>query len=168
VGSKNPDSFSAVGRPGIASPQHTPFRIEPHRGQVSENPSKPSTSEQWGVFHEDEAGSNLANDPSKFRPQPRAFPFDSCPSTGAADVLAGKAARYDINNSSPRSPVKTTHVRPNWESFEDSIVLSLRQNLCGVGITLNGADGSPSEDLAPENTSTSACEKSQLIHVSSE
>jgi hypothetical protein len=45
--------------------------------------------------------------------------------------------------------------------------LSLRQNLCGVGITLNGAHGSPSKELASENASTSACEKSQLIHRSS-
>jgi hypothetical protein len=44
--------------------------------------------------------------------------------------------------------------------------LSLRQNLCGVGITLNGADGAPAEEVAAEYSATSACEKSQLIHFS--
>jgi len=36
-----------------------------------------------------------------------------------------------------------------------------------VGITLNGAHGSPSEQVPAENASTSAREKSQLIHQSS-
>jgi hypothetical protein len=45
--------------------------------------------------------------------------------------------------------------------------LSLRQNLCGVGITLNRADGVPAEEVAAEYSATSACEKSQLIHVAS-
>ncbi|CAN2983243.1 hypothetical protein METHPM2_970001 [Pseudomonas sp. PM2] len=45
--------------------------------------------------------------------------------------------------------------------------MSLRQNLCGVGITLNGADGAPPEQVAAEYSATRACEKSQLIHLSS-
>jgi hypothetical protein len=152
-----------VGSAGVVRAQDAPFRIEPQRGQVSENSSKPSTNEHWGVFHEDETGSNLANDPGKFRPEAGALSFDSGALSCCADVLARKASRNDVNNSAPRSSVKTAHIRPNRERFEDSIILSLRQNLCGVGITLNGAHGSPSKDLAPENASTSACEKSQLI-----
>jgi hypothetical protein len=42
--------------------------------------------------------------------------------------------------------------------------LSLRENLCCVGITLNGADGAPTQQVAAEYPATSACEKSQLIH----
>ncbi|MBB1617253.1 hypothetical protein A9978_32865 [Pseudomonas sp. UMC65] len=45
--------------------------------------------------------------------------------------------------------------------------MSLRQNLCGVGITFNGADGAPSEEVAAEYSATSTCEKSQLIHAAS-
>nr|WP_245846612.1 hypothetical protein [Halomonas humidisoli] len=79
--------------------------------------------------------------------------------------MAGKAARNDVNTASPWLSVKTAHVRPNRERREGSIVLSLRQNLCCVGITLNGADGTPSEEVAAEYSATSACEKSQLIHL---
>jgi hypothetical protein len=43
----------------------------------------------------------------------------------------------------------------------------LCQKLCGVGITLNGADGAPSEEVAAEYSTASACEKSQLIHAAS-
>ena len=48
--------------------QHSPARIIPQRGQVSENSSKPARSEDWGVFHEDEARSHLANDARHVRP----------------------------------------------------------------------------------------------------
>jgi hypothetical protein len=160
---QDPDAFSTVGSAGVVRAHDAPFRIEPQRGQVSENSSKPSTNEHWGVFHEDEAGSNLANDPSKFRPEARALPLDPGSLSGCADVLARETSRNDINKAAPWSSVKTAHVRPNRERVEHSIVLSLRQNLCGVGITLNGAHGSPSEEVASENASTSACEKSQLI-----
>ena len=50
--------------------QHTPSRIKPHLGQVPENDVEPPSSESWAVFHKDVAGSNLANDPSKFTPKP--------------------------------------------------------------------------------------------------
>jgi hypothetical protein len=84
-----PDSFSLNGRSGVNRPQHTPFSIEPQRGQVSENPSKPSRSEHWGVFHEDVLGSNLANDPGKLAPKPGTFTVNSGSLARCADVLAG-------------------------------------------------------------------------------
>ena len=46
-----------------------------------------------------------------------------------------------------------------------STILSGEQYACGVGLDFNGADCSPSEDLATEYSSTSAREKSQLIHT---
>jgi hypothetical protein len=44
--------------------------------------------------------------------------------------------------------------------------LPLRKNGCGVGIKFNCADGAPFKELASEYASTSAREKSQLIHTS--
>lgn len=37
--------------------QHTPFRIEPDLGQVSENSTKSSNKERCHVFHDDVLGS---------------------------------------------------------------------------------------------------------------
>jgi len=65
---QDPNSLADVGSAGIIRPHDTPFRIEPQDGQVSENSSKPSTNEHWGVLHEDESRSNLAKDPSKLSP----------------------------------------------------------------------------------------------------
>jgi hypothetical protein len=161
---QNPDSFSLVGSCGVVSAKHSPFRIEPHAGQVSENDSKSPRSELWRVLHEDVAGSNLANDAGHLHPESAALAGDAVASAGGADVLAGEAPRYHVNKSCPRSSVKSTHVRPKRERSEGCIVLSRSQNGCGVGITFNCADGAPSEQVAAEYPATSACEKSQLIH----
>jgi hypothetical protein len=98
-------------------------------------------------------------------PEAASLAVDSGALSRGADVLAGKAARYDINNSCPRSAVKTANVRPDGKGWEKSIVLPLRQNGCAVGITLNCAHGAPSEEVASKNASAATCEKSQLIHA---
>jgi hypothetical protein len=92
--------------------------------------------------------------------------IDSCAFAGHADVLAGKASRYDINTLAPRSSVKGANVIPNREGREKAVILSGGKYACGVGVPLDGADGSPSEKFSPKYSSTSACEKSQLIHFS--
>jgi hypothetical protein len=155
-----------VGSAGIGRRYDTPFRIEPHFGQVSKYSSESARSEHWGVFHIDEAWAYLANNPCHVSPQSAALSVDASACAGRADVLAREAARYDINNSVPGSSVKSCNVRPNWESFENSIVLSLRQNRCGDGIALNCDNGAPAKEVPAEYSSTSACEKSQLIQFS--
>jgi hypothetical protein len=84
--------------------------------------------------------------------------------SGCADVLARKSSRYHVNNSSPRSAVKGLNVIPNRESRENAVILSGGKYASCVGFPLNGADCSPSEQMSSEYSSTSACEKSQLIH----
>ena len=51
----------------------------------------------------------------------------------------------------------------NNAAVPEGLTMLRGKNLCGLGITLNGADGSPSEEYSSENSSTSAREKSQLI-----
>jgi hypothetical protein len=114
----------------------------------------------------DASGLYLANDARHVEPEAASLAIESGAFAGGADVLAGKAARNDVNTAMPWPSVKSRNVRPNWERSEDSIVLSLRQNLCGVGITFNCDHGSPSKEFAAEYSSTSAREKSQLIHDS--
>jgi hypothetical protein len=46
---------------GFVRAQHTPFRIEPQCGQVSKDCPESAKSKSWGIFHEDEPWSNLAN-----------------------------------------------------------------------------------------------------------
>ncbi len=57
----DPDAISDVICTKGGSWYAVPFRIIPERGQVSENVSHPETKQAWRVFHDDEAGSNVAN-----------------------------------------------------------------------------------------------------------
>jgi hypothetical protein len=147
-----------VRRTGVDRSQHSPPRIKPHLGQVSENSSKPPRSKHWRVFHERESGSYLANDPGKLCPQPTAFAVEPCAFSGATNVLAGKSAADNVNASAPRFTVEGSHVVPDWERGEASVALSGEQDASRVGINLDSADGAPSEEHASENASSSASE----------
>jgi hypothetical protein len=57
VGSDDEHALSAMRCADTARAKHVPLRIVPARGQVSENVSKPSRSERWNVFHEDDSWS---------------------------------------------------------------------------------------------------------------
>jgi hypothetical protein len=98
-------------------------------------------------------------------PHPAGFSVDACALSGTTNICAGKAARNDINTASPWLSIEGLHIVPDWEWFEASVVLSSHKNACGIGVPLDGADGAPSEEFASEYSSTSACEKSQLIHL---
>ena len=158
--------LSAISREGgFICSQHTPSRIKPQRGQVSENGSESPNNESWTVFHEDESRSNFANDPSKLTPEPRSCPGDPCPFAGNADVLAWKAATDDIHTSSPGFPVEAAHVVPYREGLQGAVVLAGHESFPGVWGDFNGADCSPPEQIAAENSASIACEKCQLIHA---
>jgi hypothetical protein len=164
VGTHKPETVALVRGADIGSSQHCPAAVIPERGQVTEHSSEATNNDCWAVFHEHETGSNFANDPGHLSPQPAALAVDARAFAGDTDVLAREAARNHVNNPAPRLSVKGANVIPNREGREKAVILSLGKNACGIGFALNGADGSPPEQLAPEYSATSACEKSQLIH----
>jgi hypothetical protein len=158
VGSDEPQPVSPMRRADIGSAQHSPSRVIPERGQVTEDSSESASNESWGVLHKDVARSNLANDASELGPEAGAFSVNASALSCDADVLTGKAARNHVNTSSPRSSVKGPNVIPNRERREKAVILSGDKYACGVGVEFDGADGSPSEQVAAENAATSACE----------
>ena len=158
VASQDPDPVPLVRCAGMVRAQHSPFRIEPHRGQVSENGSESARSEHWAIFHEDEARLYFANDPSKLAPKPRLLAFDAFAFASDADVLARESARHHVNTSAPRLSVKGSHVIPDREGFKTFVVLSSHENVSGIGLVFDSADCSPSEQLAAEYSATSARE----------
>jgi hypothetical protein len=166
VGSNKPEPVPLVRRSDIGSSQHSPPAVIPERGQVTEDSSKSSSNEGWAVLHEDEAGSNFANDPRHVGPHAGSLSVNAGAFSGNADVLARKPSSHDVNNSAPRSSVKSPNVIPNRERREKAVVLSLGKNSGGVGLPLNSADASVSEHLPCKQASTSAREKMKLIHFS--
>jgi hypothetical protein len=57
-----PEPVPLMRRSNVGSSQHSPPAVIPERGQITEDSSESPSKERWAVFHEDEAGSNLAND----------------------------------------------------------------------------------------------------------
>jgi hypothetical protein len=148
----------------VVRSQHAPFRIEPERGQVSEYTSKPARSEHWAVFHEDESGSNVTNDPLHVEPEPAPLAVDPGALASGADVLARETSRHHVSTASPWSAVKGTDVIPDRERRQGAIVLARNEYVAGVGLSFDGADRAPSMQMSTEDASTSAREKCQLTH----
>jgi hypothetical protein len=156
--SNKPEPIPLVRRSDIGRSQHCPPAVIPERGQVTEDNSEPSSKQSWTVFHEHEAGSYFASDARHVGPHPAAFAGDSRSFSCNANVLAGKTARYNVNNSSPRSAVKGLNVIPNRERREKPVILSGCKYARCVWAPFDGADGSPSEEMPSEYSATSACE----------
>jgi hypothetical protein len=93
------ESVPSVGSANGSRWDTIPLRIIPERGQVPENAVESVVSECGHVFHEDEAGSNFANDAGKVRPEARPRPFDARLPASVADVLAGEPATDEVGAS---------------------------------------------------------------------
>jgi hypothetical protein len=161
---QNPDSFAQMGSAGVGCRKHSPFDIEPHRGQVSKNSSESPRSEHWAVFHFDSLWSNFANDPRHFDPEAASLAVEPVTGSSGTDVLTGKPASHDVSNSSPSASVKGSNVIPNRECRKGAVVLPSDEDRLGVGIKLNGAYASIAPQLACKDSSASTREKMKLIH----
>jgi hypothetical protein len=64
----NPSPVSSVTTANVGSWYAVPLRIIPESGQVPENVPEAASSELCGIFHDDEAGSNFANEACKLPP----------------------------------------------------------------------------------------------------
>jgi len=96
------------------------------------------------------------------RPHSASLSVDTGAFSGAGYVLAGKPARYHINKAAPWSAVKGSHVAPDRERPENSVILPGAQYSSGVGVPLNGGDGFPSEEFAAEYASAGAGEECEF------
>jgi hypothetical protein len=141
----NPDPFPSVRRTNVVCSQHTPPRIIPQRGKVTEDHGKPSGNKERAVFHEHESRSYLTDNSRHFGPEAGLGSGDACTFAGGADVLARESPRHHVNTSSPGHSAKGSNVIPNRESRENAVILSGDKYPAGVWVALDGADGSPSE-----------------------
>jgi hypothetical protein len=126
VGAGNPNSLAFHWSTAMSCAQHSPFRIIPHFGHVSENVSKPPNSESWRVFHEDESRSHFANDSRHFLPESASVAIDACGFAADCNVLTWESAGDDVHSSAPWSAVEGAYVIPDWEAWQDSVPLALQ------------------------------------------
>jgi hypothetical protein len=104
--------------------QHSPLRIIPHRGKITEDHGKSSGNKERAVFHKHETRSNLTDNAYHVRPQTGLLPGDSRSLSSCADVLTWESSTNDIDIPAPLHSVKGPHVVPDWESVKASVSLS--------------------------------------------
>jgi hypothetical protein len=121
--------------------KHAPLRIEPQRGQVSENVSESGRKETWDVLQEHEAGSHFTNHASDFRPQPPLVVLGFS-SSGETDGLAGEPRRYEIHDSAPRSAIEGLEIVPDRRSIHGLVLHPRHEQGRGESVPLNEAHGS--------------------------
>ena len=139
-----------MGSSGIVRAQTAPLRIEPQRGQVPEDAVEPSSSESCDVLHEDEAGSYLAHDASKVRPEAGPLPVDALALPGVADVLAGESASDEIHDSTPRAAVEGDDIRPDRARSQATRFHLADQSRGGESVPLHETDRDHARRLQTE------------------
>ena len=137
----------------VLSRQHRPLRIIPVFGKLSEYSWQSPNKDAWDVFNECEAGSHLAKHSPEGGPKITLVGLASSLS-GHAPGLAGDAAKHEVNEASPRTPVKGREVIPHWSVADDSVSHSGLQEPLAVSILLHIADGSSAEG-SPDGTADS-------------
>jgi hypothetical protein len=167
VGSNNPGSLAAMPSSHLVRPHNSPLRIETQLGKVSKDGPESPNREICDVLHEDVAWSHFANDAGHFLPEPAFLASNPSSVSDARDVIAGEAPRDDMDASGPWVPVEGPHIVPDGEVVKHSIPLAGKEDLAGVGINLNSADGAPSKEFASQDASSCSCKKCQLIQWSS-
>jgi hypothetical protein len=103
-------------------------------------------------------GSYFAQDARHFHPEDGGFAFDTCALTGAADVRTRESSRNHFDLTSPAAAIEGSHIVPDWEGVEYSIVLPLGEDAPGVCVDFDGAHAFPPEQLAAEYAAASTCE----------
>jgi hypothetical protein len=152
---QEPETLPLVWGANCTRREHTPLRIEPEEGKVTQNSSKTSSNNPWDVFQHDESRSHLSDNPADVGPYPSIVVSTEL-LTGDAERLAREARSDDVNASTPRCAVKGAHIVP------DRSVIQLRrrhprhENGRRVAIPFNVSQGSGIEPGVSEGQLESA------------
>jgi len=122
--------------------------------EVSLRPASHSVSKDaWGVLHQDEAGSYLANNPLESGPK-IAGVGGSLSLPGAGVRSARDTGKDEVNEASPGSPVEGPGIIPDSGCGNDAVPHPGPEQSLAVGIILNIASGDATEGL-PDSTADS-------------
>jgi hypothetical protein len=141
----------------IQGPEHSPFRIIPHLGQIPEKAVESPNREEGRVFQQYESRARLANNSQERGVIVLADETTSV--AGGTDALAGYSCADDINPSPPRSGVESNDIVPYWESGQDSVPLALQQDAPAIGLNLDSTYGGMSEKHSAEHTPSGPSEE---------
>ena len=166
---KYEDTLSEVGRSDLGRGEHTPFRIEPELGKISQHGSHSSMpgKEARHVFQERKSRSYLADNSGDIGPKP-SIVFFSEPLSGNRHRLARKARCDDIHDSTKAFAIKGCDIVPDRRRIQGLFLHPGHENGRREGVPLNIgessiglAQGLFEAKLGASNPGT----KSQAIHL---
>ena len=142
-------------RSNVRGSYSLPERIVPRRGKVSEHAVSSARQESCDVFHDDDAGSKLANDSRELEPETASRAREASSSPTDRNVLAWKATAEDIDAG--RVGSDTSHVVvsngsrpvPGEHSATPLVLLTLPRRL---DIETSIAQGALEPELKPADT----------------
>lgn len=141
VGSQEEDAITEVRGADGCRWNAVPFRSPPARGQIGEDSIEPTRGKQaWDVFHEEDRGSNVANDAPDLIPEPPIV-GDACALPGDAVRLAGEAGGHDFHSIGKSTDVDGRDVKIDWSRLQRPVFHASCQDLNGTGVPLAVSDG---------------------------
>jgi len=91
------------------------------------------------------------------RPKPGSLSGDACAFSGSADVLTGASPGDNVNPSAPGPSVEGANVVPDREVGQHPVTLSGKQYPPSIVVDFDGANRSPSQQMASEDTASGPC-----------
>ena len=142
-----------------------PFRIEPARGQLSENGTEPPASlsrkESWYVLQDDVSRSHHANDSHELEEQAGSAGVDAGLLAGDAEVLTGEAPADEVDRSESFKAL----LRDRCDVAEvQNAGPVLRQYPARVGIDLRLTDDGHARSLKAEVEPADPAEQGEDSH----
>jgi hypothetical protein len=92
-------------------------------------------------------------------PEPGAGSIDPLSLPGVADVLAGKAAKDEIHDSTPRAAIEGGDIRPDRCRMKLAVLRTRRQDRCGVGFVFHATDCSSDSSALESQVESSSTGK---------
>ena len=133
--------FAEVSGTDSGRTEHVPFRIEPERGQVSENVSESGRKEPWDVLQEHAAGPHVANGAGHVRPEPSDIILGES-LAGDADGLTRESRNDAIHDATPRAAVEGCEIVPDRRAIHGLVFHPRHENGRGESVPLNETHGS--------------------------
>jgi hypothetical protein len=120
--------------------EQTPLRIEPEPGKVCEDVREAVSNEPGDVLHDDDARSNVVDDPSDNWPEPSVIVKATLPA-GEREGLAGDSGSDEIHSATPRAAVEGDNVIPHRCLIQARLVHPFHEDGRCVGVPLNVTNG---------------------------
>lgn len=138
---QDPDALALMGCANLGRGMHTPLRIEPERGKVTEDMGESVLDESGDVLQEHESRFHVADNSGDERPKPTRV-VNSTLLSSCREWLAGETGSDDIHSANPRFSVEGDEVRPDRRAIQVRLFHPCHESGRCVAVPLNVTNGS--------------------------